>query len=441
MRIRLIVILSFFFSVASSQIVNKFNDSTWFKRSVQMDSFLRITKGAQYGYFLMSDSIGRGVWNPVGAVSFNAANGLSKSGDTAKFGGEITEDTEVYFNTPDSTHMGITFLPNGVVSLPAPTLVFGERTNDGNVNGIGVVNIPSTLYFTQIGYTDRARGEFSFRPNTGESSIEFEVTRDSDSYLASLNLTPEQLTCGGYVSGDYYLNLDAFMKAYQIGSMNDSTFLSVESENKAAYFIADSGCLIKNLNNDSVRVWVTDSAHIQSNKPLVVNAENGLSIKGANENSGYVLTSDAQRDKIVECLQSADVVCSRFRYMHKSIEAQYLESQLPEYWELFKEAIVKLYPQYKRHMIWFTDYSICNYECVYVMENYKYKQLVEEYFSIMEYIWQNCSETFPDKNVKQYNCTEIHPWRYPGFLNERFVPLFFYANGLRKIEVPFAFLA
>ena len=294
MRIRLIVILSFFFSVASSQIVNKFNDSTWFKRSVQMDSFLRITKGAQYGYFLMSDSIGRGVWNPVGAVSFNAANGLSKSGDTAKFGGEITEDTEVYFNTPDSTHMGITFLPNGVVSLPAPTLVFGERTNDGNVNGIGVVNIPSTLYFTQIGYTDRARGEFSFRPNTGESSIEFEVTRDSDSYIASLKLTPEQLTYGGYVSGDYYLNLDAFMKAYQIGSMNDSTFLSVESENKAAYFIADSGCLIKNLNNDSVRVWVTDSAHIQSNKPLVVNAENGLSIKGANENSGYVLTSDAQ---------------------------------------------------------------------------------------------------------------------------------------------------
>ena len=71
--------------------MNKFNDSTWFKRSVQMDSFLRITKGAQYGYFLMSDSIGRGVWNPVGAVSFNAANGLSKSGDTAKFGGEITE--------------------------------------------------------------------------------------------------------------------------------------------------------------------------------------------------------------------------------------------------------------------------------------------------------------------------------------------------------------
>ena len=153
-----------------------------------------------------------------------------------------------------------------------------------------------------------------------------------------------------------------------------------------------------------------------------------------------VLTSDSQRDKIVQYLQSADVVCSRFRYMNKSIEAQYLESQLPEYWELFKEAIVKLYPEYERHMIWFTDYSICNYECVYVMENYNFKRLTQEYFSIMEYIWKNCSETFPDKNVRQYNCTEINPWRYPGFLNERFVPFFFYANGFRKIEVPLAFL-
>ena len=45
-----------------------------------------------------------------------------------------------------------------------------------------------------------------------------------------------------------------------------------------------------------------------------------------------------------------------------------------------------------------------------------------------------------NKSKKQYNCTEINPWRYPGFLNERFVPFFFYANGLRKIEVPLAFL-
>ena len=85
-------------------------------------------------------------------------NGLTKTGNIGELGGAILHDTEVYFNTPDSTHMGATFLPNGVVSLPAPTLLFGERTNDGNVNGIAVVNIPSTLYFTQIGYKGREIG-------------------------------------------------------------------------------------------------------------------------------------------------------------------------------------------------------------------------------------------------------------------------------------------
>jgi hypothetical protein len=154
-------------------------------------------------------------------------SGTTANGSAVDLGGEITQNTEVYFNTPDSTHMGATFLPNGDVSLPAPTLVFGERTNDGNVNGIGVVNIPSTLYFTQIGYTGRAIGEFTYRPNTGESSIEFEVTRDSDGYIAALKLTPDQLTYGGYVSGDYYLNLDVISKVYEIGNLNGGTKISI----------------------------------------------------------------------------------------------------------------------------------------------------------------------------------------------------------------------
>jgi hypothetical protein len=153
-----------------------------------------------------------------------------------------------------------------------------------------------------------------------------------------------------------------------------------------------------------------------------------------------ILTSESQKEAALRYLQSADVVCSRYRMMHNSIENQYLESQLPEYWNLFKEGIQVVNPSYRKHMMWFTDYSICNYECVYILPRHLFKQLVNEYFDIMEFIWANCSETFPNKSVKQYNCTEINPWRYPGFLNERFVPFFFYANGLRKIEVPLAFL-
>lgn len=253
---------------------------------------------------------------------------------------------------------------------------------------------------------------------------------------------------GGSAPTEWHPNDDRYINVYQDGldvnktirryrgyysHVDETSFLKAMGQQATDYYLYANDFTSRYLGVGSYRRYLAPLqgvGHMEEKLivPSTVESCNGL-------------TSDAQHDKIVQYLQSADVVCSRFRYMHKSIEAQYLESQLPEYWELFKEAIVKLYPQYEDHMIWFTDYSICNYECVYVMDNFKYKQLVQEYFAIMEYIWKNCSETFPDKNVKQYNCTEINPWRYPGFLNERFVPFFFYANGLRKIEVPLAFLA
>ena len=71
--------------------------------------------------------------------------------------------------------------------------------------------------------------------------------------------------------------------------------------------------------------------------------------------------SESQKEAALRYLQSADVICSRYRMMHNSIENQYLESQLPEYWNLFKEGIQVINPSYRKHMMWFTDNSICNY--------------------------------------------------------------------------------
>ena len=87
-------------------------------------------------------------------------------------------------------------------------------------------------------------------------------------------------------------------------------------------------------------------------------------------------------------------------------------------------------------MWWFTGYNVISYEGVYIMRKSLIKQLVSEYFSIMEYIWKNCSQVYPT----QQTTSEPLPWRYPGFLNERFVPFFVYANSLRRAEVPLVFL-
>ena len=152
------------------------------------------------------------------------------------------------------------------------------------------------------------------------------------------------------------------------------------------------------------------------------------------------LTSDYQMEAALNYFKFADVITNRPRIITQTIEQQYLQYELSEYWNLFKEGIVKTNPSYKPYIKWLTDYNTINYEGVYIMRKDLFKRLVSEYFSIMEHIWQNCSEIYPDKNKKSYPCSEPLPWRYPGFLNERFVPFFVYANALRTVNVPLAFL-
>jgi hypothetical protein len=59
-----------------------------------------------------------------------------------------------------------------------------------------------------------------------------------------------------------------------------------------------------------------------------------------------------------------------------------------------------------------------------------------ELFAILENIWQNSDDNYPT----QQTTSEPFPWRYPGFLGERFMPFFLYANSLKKIQVPLVIL-
>lgn len=156
----------------------------------------------------------------------------------------------------------------------------------------------------------------------------------------------------------------------------------------------------------------------------------------ANEETVKFLTSDAQLEAASKLFDSVDLIISRPRTIDVSIEEQYLQSQPREYWDLFKEGITKVNPLYEPHMWWFTGYNIINYEGVYIMRKDLYQKMMYEYFQIMEFVWVNCQTTYPT----QQTTSEPLPWRYPGFLNERFVPFFIFANSLRKAEVPLVFL-
>jgi hypothetical protein len=146
--------------------------------------------------------------------------------------------------------------------------------------------------------------------------------------------------------------------------------------------------------------------------------------------------TEEQKDLALEYLQTAEVVTNHSIALPHSVEQQYLMYEPKEYWDLFKNSITHLFPQYRQHMSWFTHNNLINFETTYIMRRDLFVRYASELFNILEYIWKNCSDVYPTQQVT----SEPLPWRYPGFLGERFFPFFVYANSLKKIQVPLVVL-
>jgi hypothetical protein len=160
-----------------------------------------------------------------------------------------------------------------------------------------------------------------------------------------------------------------------------------------------------------------------------------LSLTATQENAERFGT-DEHQEIILEYFKTCDVITNHSIAIPQSVEEQYLMYEPREYWDLFKLALNELYPKYRNHMTWFTHNNIINFETTYIMRREFFLQYVDEFFRIMKFIWENCSEIYPTIQTT----SEPLPWRYPGFIGERFFPFFVYANSLKKIQVPLVIL-
>ena len=148
------------------------------------------------------------------------------------------------------------------------------------------------------------------------------------------------------------------------------------------------------------------------------------------------LGSDEHRRAALLYLQSADVITNRSYAIESSIEKQYLDAQPAAYWQLMMSAIETLFPHYRQHMLWFRDYNLVHFETTYVMRRAPFMKYARELFAILEYVFKHAEQVVPDEMPNMPH----QPYRYPGFLGERFFPFFLYANALRTIEVPLVFV-
>ena len=156
----------------------------------------------------------------------------------------------------------------------------------------------------------------------------------------------------------------------------------------------------------------------------------------ANQSSADYLSSDRMRDAALRMLETHDVITNIQTQLPCSVEDQYLQSQPREYWDLFLKAIAELMPDYRNDLDWFNKSTKASFETCYIMRKQLFKKYVSELFEIYEYIWTYASTAYPT----QQTTSEPLPWRYPGFLGERFLPFFIAMNAGHPIRVPLVIL-
>ena len=163
----------------------------------------------------------------------------------------------------------------------------------------------------------------------------------------------------------------------------------------------------------------------------------GKIIMPATQETADKFGTPEQEQIALNYLKHSDVITNNSVIIPCTVEQQYLQSQPKYYWDLFKEAIDKLYPSYREHLPWFTSSNVIHFESPYIMRREFFIRYTDEYFRILTYIFERVKVTYPSNDG---TFTEPCPWRYPNFLGERFFPFFVHANALRMTQVPLVLL-
>jgi hypothetical protein len=84
-------------------------------------------------------------------------------------------------------------------------------------------------------------------------------------------------------------------------------------------------------------------------------------------------------------------------------------------------------------MDWFIKSEWANFQAPFLIKKKLFKKIFNQFFNVMKYVWENVNEVWP---VHGNGIAEEFPYRYPGFLNERFFPFFLFANDVKRYNVP-----
>lgn len=136
-------------------------------------------------------------------------------------------------------------------------------------------------------------------------------------------------------------------------------------------------------------------------------------------------SGEAARQRALDLLEHADAIVPQAFYLGGSLEQEYRAHHMQEHWDTFLTVLFDRNPHYRRYRRFFEHsnrFIFCN------MAIWRW-ELFERF----------CSELFPLLFEVYARCpppADRYQARYLGFLSERFLMFFLYANALRLAEVP-----
>jgi hypothetical protein len=223
-------------------------------------------------------------------------------------------------------------------------------------------------------------------------------------------------------------NILEYKKYYDRENVSKDNFLNAMGQLATEYWILKNPPATEYVGCGTYRRYLFLSKNIDADKIIMP-----ISQDVCNK-----LTDDHQFQHAMNYFNHSDLITNRSIILSGSVEQQYLQSQPMHYWNLFKEALVNLFPVYSGKINWLTDNGTSiHFETNYIMRKDIFQQYADELFRILDYIWERCYEVYPQNRG---GFSEPLPWRYPGFIGERFFPFFVYANSIRKTQVPLILL-
>jgi hypothetical protein len=155
------------------------------------------------------------------------------------------------------------------------------------------------------------------------------------------------------------------------------------------------------------------------------------------------LCREEEKNALSDILKQCDIVVNHEENVGNTVEQQYLYGpawhQDKQIYDLFLEAINKLMPQYRNSVNWFKQSNVANFHTTYVMRRDLFKRYSSELFEIIEYILKHSQNPYPIKTADK-PMSDPKPWRWPGYLGERFLPFFINVNPITRAHVAMSFL-